>query len=209
MKRWGPEGLGLLLCVALLGACASDDEGPLVIEGTGVERIDSAMNGVMSRWDPPGISVAVAREGRLVAARAYGYADLARREPLGLHHVFRVASVSKPVTGIAALKAVEDGLLDVDEGVFDILSSYLPGDGSEDPRLGDMTVWHLMHHTDGWDLWDYPRDPLFHSREIADALGVASPPGPQTLTRFRHQAVPLVDAFAIPDQVLAAPIALG
>jgi CubicO group peptidase (beta-lactamase class C family) len=173
-----------VLCAALLAACASDDEGPLPIQGTGVERIDSAMNGVMSRWDPPGISLAVVREGRLVVARAYGTADLAGREALGPHHLFRVASVSKPVTGIAALKAVEDGLLDLDERVFDILSAYRPPDGSGDPRLGDMTVWHLMHHTGGWDLWDYPRDPLFRSQEIADALGTTSPPDPQDLTRW-------------------------
>lgn len=174
----------LALGCALLSGCGGDETGPLPIEGTGVERIDSAMAAVRGRWSLPGVAVAVARQGRLVVARAYGTADIAGREPLRPDHLFRVASVSKPITGIAALKAVEDGLLDTDDAAFDVLASFRPDDRSADPRLSDVTVWHLMHHTEGWDLWGHPRDPLFRSREIADAMGTASPPDPQTLTRW-------------------------
>ena len=126
----------------LLGACGGSGggSGPSdVIRGDGVERIDQAMNDVMDRYAPPGIAVAVVRDGKLVFADAWGTADLAGTETLRPEHLFRVASVSKPVTGIAALKAIEEGLLDPDAAVFHVLAQFLPATGA-DPRLPLMRV---------------------------------------------------------------------
>ncbi len=149
----------------------------------GVELIDSAMQGIMDRHAPPGLAVAVVRDGKLAVANAYGHADLAASEPLRPDHLFRVASVSKPVTGIAAAKAIEDGLLDPDALVVDVLAGYLPAT-AVDARLPDMRVRHLLHHTGGWNYYDYPRDPLFRSGEIADETGAALPLNPDALIRW-------------------------
>jgi N-acyl-D-amino-acid deacylase len=97
--------------------------------------------------------------------------------------MFRVASVSKPVTGIAVLRAAEQGLLGFDEKAFDVLASYLPLNGA-DPRIGDIEIWHLIHHTGGWNLYDYPSDPLFRSLEVAQVVNSTMPPDPQALTRW-------------------------
>jgi N-acyl-D-amino-acid deacylase len=169
----------------LVSACggSNSSQPAIVIEGAGVERIDSAMNGVMNRHAPPGISVAVARDGKLVFAKAYGFANIAGTEALTPDHMFRVASVSKPVTGIAVLRAAEQGLLGFDEKAFDVLASYLPLNGA-DPRIGDIEIWHLMHHTGGWNLYDYPSDPLFRSLEVAQVVNSTMPPDPQALTRW-------------------------
>jgi len=169
--------------VVLLTSCGGADTPPGIISGTGVERIDMAMNDVMDQYAPPGIAVAVVRDGKLVVARAWGTADLAGTQPLRPDNLFRVASVSKPVTGIAALKAIEDGLLDPDAAVFDVLAQYLPPSGA-DPRLPLVTVRNLLHHTSGWDFYDFPDDPLFRSKEIADALQSTLPLEPGTLVRW-------------------------
>ena len=153
-----------LLFVALIvlaAGCGGDGGGngssaPPATQGGGVERIDAAMQDVMRRYSPPGIAVAVVRQGKLVFADAYG---------------------------IAELRAAEDGLLDIEAKAFEILAGYLPPSGA-DARIGDITVWHLMHHTGGWRLWGYPDDPLFRTREIADDLGVAMPLSPQDLVRW-------------------------
>jgi CubicO group peptidase (beta-lactamase class C family) len=183
MKKLFSSVVLVLLITACGGGGGGGGSAPVAVEETGVDRIDSAMRDIMSRYAPPGIAVTVVRSGKLVFAEAYGSADLAGTDPLRPDHLFRVASVSKPITGIAALRAVEEGLLDVDARVFDILASFLPADGA-DPRIGDITVWHLMHHTGGWDLWGYPDDPLFRSKEIAEDLGAPMPLTPQDLTRW-------------------------
>ena len=91
--------------------------------------------------------------------------------------------MSKPVTGIAALRAIEEGLLDPDAAVFDVLAQYLPATGA-DPRLPLMQVRHLLHHTGGWDFYDYPDDPLFRSKEVSDALVAPLPLDSETLVRW-------------------------
>ena len=186
MRRISPAIYLLLAVAAVFPACGSSGGGasaPIVVTGSGVDRIDSAMNAAMSRHAPPGISVAVVRDGALVFAKGYGSADIAGSEPMRPDHLFRIASVSKPVTGIAALRAVDEGLLDSNAAAFDILSSYLPQSGA-DPRIAQITVRNLMSHTSGWNIWDYPADPLFRSQEISIALGVPMPITPQDLTRW-------------------------
>ena len=51
----------------------------------------------MAENRPPGAAVAVARNGRLVYARGFGYANLETREPVQPGSLFRIASVSKPI----------------------------------------------------------------------------------------------------------------
>src|SRR5512136_64058 len=52
----------------------------------------------MKKHKVPGLSVAIAREGRLVYANGYGLADKDRDEKVTPNHLFRIASVSKPIT---------------------------------------------------------------------------------------------------------------
>ncbi len=170
-------------CLVACGGGSGGGSSDPVSGGAGVERVDAAMKAFVRRQAPPGVAVAVARGGRLVFAGAYGSADLAGAEPLRPEHRFRVASVSKPVTGIAVLRAAEEGLLDLDDAAFGILADYLPAEGA-DPRLRDITVRHLLRHGGGWTLYAYPDDPLFRSGEIGRALGIALPPDPDALARW-------------------------
>ena len=105
--------LGVILLASACGGSGGGAPPPIVVDGAGIERIDSAMNGVMNRHAPPGIAVAVVRNGKLVVANSYGSADLDSVEALRPDHLFRIASISKPVTGIAAIRAIEEGLLDL------------------------------------------------------------------------------------------------
>ena len=60
------------------------------------------------------------RQGRLVYARGFGYADVERHEPVQPDTLFRIASISKPITAAAILKLVDDGRLELDDRVFAI-----------------------------------------------------------------------------------------
>lgn len=186
MTQRQPRRGGLLaaLLTAALVRCGDDDGFTGPITGSGEPCLDAVVVRYLAGESVPGVAAAVATGGRLVFARGYGYADLARREPLQPDHLFRVASVSKPVTGISLLATADDGLLALDARVVDLLPSLLPPGGPADTRVANMTVAHLLHHTGGWTQYGYPADPLHRSKEIAAAVGVPSPPDGAAIVRW-------------------------
>ena len=176
----------------------------------GLERIDRIAARFLERHNVPGLSLAITDHGRLVLARGYGYADVATREPVLPTNLFRIASVSKPVTAAAILKLVDEGQLALDDRVFDILS-YEPffekvekaesdeGESKEggnedeeeseedvnqkfDERHREITVRHLLQHRGGWDR-DGSFDPMFRAASFARLLGVDAPAGPDEVIR--------------------------
>jgi CubicO group peptidase (beta-lactamase class C family) len=127
----------------------------------------------MQAWDIPGAALAVTRNGKLILARGYTWSEdwSFSVDPTSL---FRIASTSKPITAIAMLRLVEDGLLDLSDKLTSILRfTPLPGQ-VPDPRLDDVTVLHLLQHHGGWDR-DIAFDPMFHDYEIAQATGAPLP----------------------------------
>ncbi|MEM9406402.1 MAG: serine hydrolase domain-containing protein [Acidobacteriota bacterium] len=108
-----------------------------------------------TEWQVPGGVVAVFREGQLTYAAAHGVARRTTGEPVDFETTsFRLASLSKPVTAIAALRLVERGELDLHAPVHDDYPSL-----HLDPRL---TLAHLLTHTGGFEdkfLRRLQRDP--------------------------------------------------
>ena len=80
----------------------------------------------MRKWEIPAGSLAISKDGRLVHARAFGYADLAKQHPLTVEHRFRIASSSKPVTAVAILRLVQARKLRLDEPAFALLPELPP-----------------------------------------------------------------------------------
>ena len=141
----------------------------------GLEMFDELVAGFMAKWSIPGGAIAVAKDGRLVLAKGYGLADEGTNRPVLPDTLFRIASISKPVTAVAVLKLVEAGELDLDERVFQILDGIeSPAGKSPDPRLGDVTVRHLLQHSGGWDQ-DLSFDPMWRPASIERELGVPRP----------------------------------
>jgi CubicO group peptidase (beta-lactamase class C family) len=127
----------------------------------------------------PGAVVAIAKDGKLAYLQAVGFQDRAKTIPMQTDSIFWIASMSKPVTSVAAMMLVEDGKLDLDAPV----ARYLPEIGdmrvvSEktdpaktdyglEPQKRPMTVRDLLRHTSGLI---YPElDFAFPERGLADA----------------------------------------
>ena len=107
---------------------------------------------IMDRHGIPGAALAIAKNGKLLLAKGYGWANLATGEPATPGTLFGLASLSKSITALATLKLVEQGKLRLDDPVFAILKQIKPPLGAKvDPQLADVTVRHCLNHSGGWD----------------------------------------------------------
>ena len=149
-----------------------------------METYDRLIPELMEKWEIPGGAIAVVKDGRLVLAKGYGLADVENEELVQPDSLFRIASISKPITAVAILKLMEDGLLDLDERAFDILDHLeAPGGEVRDPRVKEVTVRQLLQHTGGWDR-KASYDPMFKPRTVAARLGTENPVECEDVIRF-------------------------
>jgi len=88
-----------------------------------LERLHASLRDATGADGYLGAVELIARHGRIVDWQAYGYRDLARREPLRRDDIFRIYSMTKTVTTVAVLMLVEEGKLSLDAP----LSRYLQG----------------------------------------------------------------------------------
>ena len=94
---------------------APADSFPLTGEAVpGMASVDAVISALMKKWEIPGGAVAIVKDGRLVYARGFGWADVQARQPAAPDALFRIASVSKPITAAAVLRLVEEGKLALD-----------------------------------------------------------------------------------------------
>jgi CubicO group peptidase (beta-lactamase class C family) len=151
----------LSLCVSTDAAQANSSS---VGDGTTgqFDRLAETLQAQMTKYEVPGLSVAVTFKEKLVYAASFGVADLNLSKPLKPQSLFRIASVSKPITEIAILKLCAANKLSLDQTVFGkggvLESGYAqPPDGS---MIGRITVRNLLEHKSGWT--NVPNDPMFN-----------------------------------------------
>jgi len=150
-----------------------------------LKPFDELMEAFVRDNEIPGASLAVAKDGRLVYARGFGYADVEQQQPVRPNSLFRIASISKTFTSVATLQLIEQGKLGLDTPVFGLLphKPHLANGDKVDPRLGQVTIAHLLRHQGGWDR-KVTIDPLFHAIEIASVLGKQPPATHDDVIRF-------------------------
>ena len=151
----------------------------------GMSEFDDAMLATMEKWHIPGGQLAIAKDGRLIVTRGYGYADVGRKQLVEPDSLFRIGSVSKTLTTAGILKLIESGRLHLDDKAFSILSHLRPPhDATLDPRILDITVQQLLQHQGGWN----DHEPSFttpFTREVAAALRVPDPPECESVIRYQ------------------------
>lgn len=129
-----------------------------------------------------GVSL-IMRDGRQVDLRAYGYRDLARTQPMQADTIFRLYSMTKPITSVAVLQLMERGLLGLDDPV----SRYLPefadmqlfvGGTADAPQLREanspITIRQLLTHTGGFATGGVGYEQPTRLLERADLHGSAT-----------------------------------
>jgi CubicO group peptidase (beta-lactamase class C family) len=103
---------------------------------------------MMTRFRVPGVSIAVFKDFEIHWAKAYGVADVESKAAIDEHTVFQAASISKPVTAMAVMRAVQDGRLSLDADINTYLESWkVPA--SEFTKTQPVTLRALLSHTSG------------------------------------------------------------
>ena len=134
LRRFVRRMLILLLACCFLGAAAS---------GEGAEEISGSLDRLMRSYDAVGASVIVAQEEEILLRYVYGMEDRASKRPVSLDTHFRVASVTKMISGIRVMQLAEEGKLDLDQDI----SAYLGYPVRNPYKGGGLTLRMLMSHT--------------------------------------------------------------
>lgn len=79
---------------------------------------DAQIQSFMSTFDIPSVTMALAKDGELKYMRSFGNATISGSEPTQPYHMFRIASVSKPITSVGIMKLIEDGTISLNDKVF-------------------------------------------------------------------------------------------
>jgi CubicO group peptidase (beta-lactamase class C family) len=109
--------------------------------------LDGFLPYALRTGDIPGAVVTVVKDGQILTARGFGYADVEKRTPVDPEHtLFRPGSVSKLVTWTAAMQLVEQGKLDLDRDVNTYLDFKIPAYEGK-----PVTLRQLMTHTGGFE----------------------------------------------------------
>ncbi len=191
-----------IACLAVLLACGGEPATSPDSQGTPPEQQEIPISGaavpglgpfeksvrdLMRKYNLPGGAVALVRDGKLIYARGFGYADVENKTPVQPDALFRIASVSKPITSAAIMKLVEEGKLELDDRVAPLIAHLTPAPGATvDPRWEQITIRHLLNHTGGWDRAK-PNggfDPMDRPAIAAAALGAPAPASAETIIRY-------------------------
>ena len=117
-----------------------------------LDKLTTAFNKEIADKALPGVTIMVARKGKVVYSNAFGVRDAAKGDAMSMDSLFRIYSMTKPMASVAAMILVEDGKLQISDPV----AKYLPAfkdmtvqtaSGTEPAR--PMTVQDLMRHTSG------------------------------------------------------------
>ncbi|CAL9377562.1 serine hydrolase domain-containing protein [Streptomyces sp. enrichment culture] len=152
------------------------------LDAGALERLDRHFARRVDEGRLPGFLVAVARGGRVAHLTAYGARDVAAGLPVESDTLWRIYSMTKPVTSVGALMLVEEDRLSLDDPVGRHLPAFAEprvyeGGSGDDvltrPADGPLLVRHLMTHTAGLTFGFYhahPVDALYRAAGLESSV---------------------------------------
>ena len=121
-------------------------------------RLHDAMQQLVDEGRLSGITTMIARRGRVVDFQTFGYRDLEAQDPMAEDDIFRIYSMSKPITGVALMTLYEEGRFQLSDRVeehipelsdLQVVRSWGPSGPVLEEADHPMTIRELMSHTAG------------------------------------------------------------
>jgi CubicO group peptidase (beta-lactamase class C family) len=162
-------------------------QAPSGFKADALAQIPAALKGVVDQGMLSGVVTLIWRKGEVVQVNAIGQRDIAKGLPMERDTLFRIASMSKPVTSVAVMMQVDEGKLKLD----DPITKWIPELGGmvvlEDatgaldktrPAPRDITVEDLMTHRAGLAYGFTSQGPIAYAHEEKLGSALANPLGP-------------------------------
>ncbi|MFC3052416.1 serine hydrolase domain-containing protein [Kordiimonas pumila] len=148
-----------------------------------LDKMDAHFNGYVDSGKFSGYTSIVARKGQVVHANTYGMEDISGNEPMQPDSLFRIYSMTKPITGVALMMLYEEGKFKLDDPVSKYLPSFknqrvfsgLTEEGNIEtvPARRATTIRDLLRHTGGLSYGvfsDTPVDMMYRDTGITTGL---------------------------------------
>ena len=140
-----------------------------------LERIKPVMQQWVDNGKIPGALTMIAREGRLVHFEKVGNQDIASEKPIEFDTIFRIYSMTKPITSVAVMMLYEQGLFQLNSPVSEFIPEFKDmkayanhGDAIVDTER-EVTIKHLLTHTAGLIYggeWDHPINQRYYEADF-------------------------------------------
>ena len=157
-RRWMAVLAAVILAAGLTGVRADvtlASPESVGFSTDGLSALTRTMRGLVDDGKLAGVTTLVARHGRVVQFDAYGVRDLDSRAPVEKDTIFRIASMTKPIVGVAMMMLWEEGKWSLDDPVAKHIPEFaglkVATPAGEVPQAMPMTMRHLMSHTAGFD----------------------------------------------------------
>lgn len=160
----------ILLASAMLSmSCASQTERSDKLAG---HELQANIKQLLAAENLPGLVILVRKNNEIIHHQAYGYADIEAQVPMTKEHLFRLHSMTKPITALVTLQVLAENNL----ALHTPLQAIFP----EFKQHPDIPLWTLMTHTSGfsygfkinrWAGWKYLFSDIGDSQTLVEFIG--------------------------------------
>ena len=140
-------------------------------------RVDAALKPYIDNKQLAGAVVAIARKNKTVYMKSFGAADIDSNKAMTNNAIFRIASMTKPVTSVAVMMLYEEGKFLLDDPIAKFIPEFkepkvLSADGTTVPAKREITIRDLLRHTSGisYRFWGKPVAEVYEKAGIFDGL---------------------------------------
>ncbi len=149
----------------------------------GFEPVDQMMRELLFEQKISGATIAIGYKGKLLYSRGFGYGEVENQVAMQPNALMRIASISKPVTGVAIMRLVQQKKLGLDDPVLNYVSHDQANIKTFDKRWEKITIRHLLNHSAGFDRGK-SGDPMFMHLQVASFLKKKLPVGTRDIIDF-------------------------
>ena len=177
VTKFNPSIFALSI-ILLLSACQESPYATPASVGLSEDSLQVATQRLHQYVDEgklPGTYVKIIKEGKIVYDDKYGFIDIANEKPIAENTLYRIFSMTKPITAVAVMTLYDQGKLDLDDAVSEYIPEFLEtpvyknvdGEHTFEAQKNPLTIRHLLTHSSGipygWE-WSYV-DSIYNARQ--------------------------------------------